>query len=307
MLVECVPNFSEGRDRATIAALEEVVRGVADVRLLDTHSDVDHHRTVLTFVGPPAAVAEAAFRAVREAAARIDLRQHGGVHPRIGAADVVPFVPLGSTPMATCVALAEALGARIGTELRLPVYLYGEAARGPERRALSAVRQGQYEGLATAILVEPARAPDYGPATLGPAGAVAVGARGPLIAFNVLLATEDLAIARGVARAVRASSGGLPAVQALGVPTSRPGAVQVTLNLVDPRQTPLSVAFAAVQAEAARRGVAVLESELVGLAFADAVLPAAASALALPGLAPRQVLELALDWPDGAWPTGVSG
>src|SRR5688500_13109520 len=187
MLVECVPNFSEGRDPVTIAALQDAVRGVEDVRLLDTHSDVDHHRTVLTFAGPPGPVAEAAFRAVREAAGRIDLRRHRGVHPRIGAADVVPFVPLGDAPMAACVALAEGLGARLGAGLALPVYLYGEAARRPERRVLANVRRGEYEGLAATIADEPARAPDFGPAALGPAGAVAVGARGPLIAFNVLL------------------------------------------------------------------------------------------------------------------------
>jgi glutamate formiminotransferase len=300
MLVECVPNFSEGRDAATIAALQAAVRAVAGVRLLDTHSDPDHHRTVLTFAGPPAAVAEAAFQAVREAAARIDLRRHRGVHPRIGAADVVPFVPLRRASMAVCVALAEQVGARIGAELGLPVYLYGEAARRPERRALVNIRRGEYEGLRERIGRDPARAPDFGPATLGPAGAVAVGARWPLVAFNVLLATEDLGVARAVARAVRASNGGLPGVQALGVPCSRPGAVQVTMNLTDLRQTDLLTAFTAVREAAAAHGVAVLASELVGLAPAAAVLPAAAQPLALPGLAPRQVLELAWAWPEGA-------
>jgi glutamate formiminotransferase len=281
------------------------VRGVEGVRLLDTHSDADHHRTVLTFAGAPGVVAEAAFRAVGVAAARIDLRGHRGVHPRIGAADVVPFVPLGDAPLAVCVELAAAVGARIGHELGLPVYLYGEAARRPERRVLANVRRGEYEALAAVVATDPARAPDFGPAALGPAGAVAVGARGPLIAFNVLLATDDLAVARGVARAVRASSGGLPGVQALGVRCSRPGAVQVTMNLTDPRRTGLWTAFAAVRAEAARRGVAVLESELVGLVPAAVALDAAAAALALPGLVPRQVLELAYAWPDGAWPDAV--
>jgi glutamate formiminotransferase len=292
MLVECVPNFSEGRDPATIAALQAAA-AVPGVRLLDTHSDPDHHRTVLTLAGPPDPVAEAAFRTVRVAAERIDLRRHRGVHPRIGAADVVPFVPLGDTPMAVCVALAERLGARIGRELGLPVYLYGEAARRPERRALPDIRRGEYEGLVEAIGRDPTRTPDFGPAVLGPAGAVAVGARRPLIAFNILLGTEDLAIARAVARAVRASSGGLPAVQALGVPVSRPGVVQVTLNVLDTRQTDLLAVVTAVREAAARHGVAVVESELVGLAPADALLPAAAAALHLPGLRLRQVLELA--------------
>lgn len=306
MLVECVPNFSEGRDAGVITALQDAVRGVDGVRLLDTHSDADHNRTVLTFVGTPGAVAEAAFRAVREAAARIDLRAHRGVHPRIGAADVVPFVPLGDTPMAVCVELARALGARLAGELGLPVYLYGEAARRPERRVLANVRRGEYEGLLTAIATDPARAPDLGPAALGPAGAVAVGARGPLVAFNVLLATDDLSVAAAVARAVRASSGGLPGVQALGVPCSRPGSVQVTMNLTNPRQTGLWTAFAAVQAEAARRGVAVLESELVGLVAAEVALDAAAGALQLPKLGPRQVIELAYAWPAGAWPAAAA-
>jgi glutamate formiminotransferase len=255
--------------------------------------------------GAPDAVAEAAFQTVQEAAARIDLRRHRGVHPRIGAADVVPFVPLGTTPMATCVALAEQLAARVGAELDLPVYLYGEAARRPERRALAAVRRGEYEGLSRAIATDPDRAPDYGPAALGPAGAVAIGARQPLIAFNVLLATDDLAVAKAVARSVRASSGGLPAVQALGVPCSLPGAVQVTMNLTDTRQTSLLTAFGAVQTAAARWGVAVLESELVGLVLADAVLPVAATALALPALAPSQVVELAWAWPAGARPVAA--
>jgi glutamate formiminotransferase len=302
MLVECVPNFSEGRDAATIALLEAAVRSVEGVRLLDTHSDADHHRSVLTFVGPAAAVAEAAYQSVRVATERIDMRQHRGVHPRIGAADVVPFVPLGGTPMETCVELAHGLAVRLADTLDLAVYLYGEATVRPERRQLSGLRRGEYEGLAAAIGIDPARAPDYGPARLGPAGAVAVGARAPLVAFNVLLATEDLSVARAVARAVRESSGGLTAVQALGVPSSRPGAVQVTMNLVDTRRTDLLQAFTAVRDAAAGLGVAVLESELVGLALAEALLPAAAAALALPALRPAQVLDVATCWPSGARP-----
>jgi glutamate formiminotransferase len=302
LLVECVPNFSEGRQAATIAALQAAVRSVDGVRLLDTHSDTDHNRSVLTFAGTPGAVAEAAFRAVREAAARIDLRAHRGVHPRIGAADVVPFVPLGDAPMAVCVELAEAVGGRIGAELGLPVYLYGAAARRPQRRVLANVRRGEYEGLAAALASDSARAPDFGPSTVGPAGAVAVGARGPLIAFNVLLATSVLAVAKAVARAVRASSGGLPGVQALGVACSRPGAVQVTMNLTDPRRTGLWTVYTAVQGEAARRGVGVLESELVGLVPAEVALDAAAGALRLPHLGPPHVVELAWAWPEGAWP-----
>lgn len=303
MLVECVPNFSEGRDRDTIAALENAARAVAGVRLLDTHSDVDHHRTVLTLVGPPVAVAAAAFETARVAVARIDLRAHRGVHPRIGAVDVIPFVPLAGTSMATCVALAESLGARLGAELDIPVYLYGVAARRPDRQVLAAIRRGQYEELSASVGVDPLRAPDFGPARLGAAGAVAVGARGPLIAFNVVLGTADLAVARAIAREVRASSGGLPGVQALGVPLSRPGLVQVTMNLTDPRRTDLFTAFTAVRAAAERRGVAVVESELVGLVPAEAALSAAAHALAIPGLAARQVLELAWTVPEALAPS----
>ncbi len=214
-LIECVPNFSEGRRPEVIARLADAVRSVPGVRLLDVSADPDHNRTVLTFAGRGEAVGEAAYRAAAVAVAEIDLRVHTGVHPRIGAVDVVPFVPLYGASMEDCVALARTLGARVAADLGVPVYLYGEAASTPGRRTLPAIRRGWFEGLREAI-GEPDRRPDMGPARVHPtAGACAVGARGVLIAFNVDLATTDVGIARAVARAVRESGGGLPAVQAM--------------------------------------------------------------------------------------------
>jgi glutamate formiminotransferase len=198
-LVECIPNFSEGRRGETIEAILDSIRTVPDVCLLDSSSDADHNRTVVTMAGEPEAIARAAFSAIACAAGRIDLRGHRGVHPRIGATDVVPFVPLRGLTMQDCAALARALGRRVGDELGLPVFLYGEAAAHPGRKNLSDIRRGEYEGLAGSIGTDPQRRPDFGPARLGPAGATAVGVRGPLIAFNIYLKTSDLEIARAVA------------------------------------------------------------------------------------------------------------
>ncbi|MBV9357313.1 MAG: glutamate formimidoyltransferase, partial [Chloroflexi bacterium] len=221
-LVECVPNFSEGRRSDVMDAIELAVTEVPDLVVLDRHADPIHNRMVLTLAGPVGPIAEAAFRAVRTAAALIDLGQHQGVHPRIGATDVLPFVPLASTPMALCVELAERVGRRIAAELDIPIYLYGEAARRPERRTLPAIRRGEYEQLREVVGEDPARVPDFGPRRLGPAGATAVGARRFLIAYNVTLATDQLEVADAIARAIRASSGGLPAVQARAFPTALP-------------------------------------------------------------------------------------
>lgn len=292
-LVECVPNFSEGRRPEVIAAIRREADETPGVVVLDLHADPAHNRMVLTFVGRPEAVAEAAFRCARRAAELIDLEQHRGEHPRIGATDVVPFVPLGETTMAECVELARRVGRRIGEELGIPVYLYAEAASRPERRRLPDVRRGEYEGLKAEIGVKPERDPDYGPKWLGPAGATAVGARRFLIAFNVNLATSDLAVARRIARLVRESSGGLPAVQARGLRTLDPDVVQVSMNLLDTRQTPLHVAFEAVAAEAERLGVRVLESELVGLAPAEALAGTTRHYLRVRALGAEQVLEAA--------------
>ena len=271
-LVECVPNFSEGRREPVIAAIRDAAATTPGVSLLDLHADPAHNRMVLTFVGSPEAVVEAAFRTAARAAELIDMRGHRGEHPRIGATDVIPFVPIAGVTMADCADLAHRLGRRLGDELGIPVYLYYEAAQRADRRRLPDVRRGQYEGLCELIGVDPDRAPDYGPSRVGTAGATAVGARPFLLAYNVNLATTDLALAKRIARAVRESSGGFRAVQALGMATPDPGVVQVSMNLLDTAVTPLHVVFEAVQARAAEHGVVVASSELVGLMPLDVLV-----------------------------------
>lgn len=290
-LIECVPNFSEGRRPEVVDQICARIRSVPGVQLLDVEMDPSHNRAVVTMVGAPEAVAEAAFRAVQEAAQRIDMRQHEGAHPRIGATDVVPFVPVRGVTMAECAALARAVGERIGAELGIPVYLYEEAAARPERRNLAEVRRGEYEGLVQEIVTNPDRAPDYGPAVLGPAGATAVGARPFLVAYNVYLGTSDLEVANAIARAVRHLSGGLRYVKAMGVAVDRPGQVQVSMNLTDYRRTPIHRVMALIRDMAAHYGVPVLESEVVGLTPAEALLDVAQYELQLHRMTPEQVLE----------------
>jgi glutamate formiminotransferase len=264
-IVECVPNFSEGRRPEVIAAIRDAAAAVPGVTVLDLHADPTHNRMVLTFVGAPEAVSAAAFRCAEQAARLIDMTIHSGEHPRIGATDVIPFVPVDGVTMEACAELATALGQRLGEELGIPVYLYARAARRPERVRLPDVRRGQYEGLREAIGTDPDRAPDFGPSVLGTAGATAVGARPFLVAYNINLATADLALAKRIARTIRESSGGLPAVQALGMATDDPKMVQVSMNLLDTSVTPLHVVFETVQAQANAEGVQVVESEIVGL------------------------------------------
>jgi glutamate formiminotransferase len=264
-LVECVPNFSEGQRPAVMDAIQAAAEDTRGASVLDRHVDAVHNRMVLTIAGAPGPVAEAAFRCARVAAELIDLGAHRGVHPRIGATDVVPFVPLGSTSMQLCVELAQRVGRRIAVELDIPVYLYAQAATRPERVRLPDVRRGEYEFLAAGIGHDPALEPDFGPARVGSAGATAVGARPPLVAYNITLATPDLRVARAIARVIRESSGGLTGVQARGFLTADSNVVQVSMNLLDFRQTPLHVLFARVEDEARQRGVEVLGSELVGL------------------------------------------
>ena len=215
-LVECIPNFSEARRPEVVEAIVSAITS-AGVTVLDRHSDRDHNRTVITYIGNPAATEEAAFRGIRVAAELINLDLHTGTHPRIGATDVVPFVPISGVSMEECVSIARHLGERVGRELNIPVYLYEEAATQPERVNLENIRRGQYEGLKAEIETRPERKPDFGPTHLGPAGATVIGARHPLIAYNVYLATDDVSIAKAVAKAVRQSSGGLPSVKALGM------------------------------------------------------------------------------------------
>ena len=294
-IVECVPNFSEGRNQETVRALAAAVRAVPGVFLLDQTMDSDHHRAVLTFAGKPDAVTEAAFRAVRTAKDLIDLRGHEGVHPRVGSTDVVPFVPIQGVTMEDCVALARGLGQRIGSELEIPVFLYRQAAIRSEQMNLEAIRKGGLAALTRRMRMEPGWGPDYGPVAPHPtAGATVVGARGPLIAFNVNLMTNDLNIAKAIARKVRFSSGGLPAVKAIGVNLASRGLVQVSMDLTDFEQTSMQSAFDAVKQEAEARGVCVLESEVIGLVPQKAMLHTEQHRLQLTKYDGSQILETKL-------------
>jgi glutamate formiminotransferase len=291
-LVECVPNFSEGRRPEVIAAIRAAVAAVDGVRILNVQSDADHNRFVLTYVVRESQAVEAGMAAARAARDLIDLRVHEGAHPRMGALDVFPFVPLSDVPMARCVALAEALGARIAADLDIPVYLYEEAARDPSRVNLEDVRKGGFEALRDSVPNDPARIPDFGPAALHPsAGAVAVGARRPLIAFNVYLGTTDLRLAKTIARAIRHSSGGLRYVKALGLAIPGSGTTQVSMNLTNFKATSMVRVMDLIRAEAARWGVPVLHSEVVGLIPLDALLDAAQAFLQLREFTRDQILE----------------
>ena len=265
-LVECVPNFSEGRKTETIDQIARAIASESGVVVLNRHIDVDHNRSVITFVGEPAAIVNAAVTAVATAKELIDLRKHAGVHPRLGATDVLPFVPVSGVTMEQCVALAHQAGQRIWNELSIPVYFYERAALRPERVRLEYVRGKGFEWLGQAVKTNPDRAPDVGePQLHDSAGATVVGARPFLIAFNVNLRTNDLSIARSIAREVRERDGGLPFVKALGFELQSRGVVQVSMNLIDYEQTGISRAFAAVQDAASRRQVEILGAEIVGL------------------------------------------
>lgn len=280
-LVECVPNFSEGKNAATIEALRTALTSVPGVRLLDVQADAAHNRSVFTFVAPPDASVEAALAAMRVATERIDLTRHTGEHPRMGATDVVPFVPVRDVTMDTCVALARRLAERAAVELQIPVYLYAKAATRPERERLPDIRKGEFEGLRDRIGKDPAANPDYGPKRIHPsAGATAIGARPFLVAFNIYLDTSDVTIAKDIAKRIRTSSGGLPAVQASGFEVE--GKAQVSMNLLDIDVTSPAAVFAAVEAAARQRGAAILKSEVVGLIPERAILGAGAAVLKLP-------------------------
>lgn len=291
-LIECIPNFSEARRPEVVDAIVAAAASVAEISILDRSSDTDHNRTVLTFAGTPAGVEEAAFRAIAKAAELIDLNQHSGEHPRIGATDVVPFVPLSGVTMEACVAIAKRLGERVARELNIPIYLYEAAAQRPERTNLEVIRRGQFEGLKAEIETNPERKPDFGPAKLGPAGATVIGARAPLIAFNVYLTTEDVAIAKAIAKAMRQSSGGFRFVKAAGFLVD--GRAQVSMNLTDFRQTPIARVVEAIRREAARYGVGIHHSELVGLIPQEALVDAAVWYTQLDQFKPDQVLETRL-------------
>ncbi len=288
-IVECVPNFSEGRRKEVIEEIVASISAVRGVCVLDIHSDPDHNRSVVTFIGEPEAVEEAAYRGIETAARLIDMDLHRGEHPRMGACDVVPFVPIKGVKMQDCVEMARRLGERVGRELAIPVYLYEEAATRQERRDLSYIRRGEYEGIKAEIETNPEREPDFGPSKLGKAGAIAIGARKPLIAFNVYLSTDDVGIAKAIARAVRHSGGGLRYVKALGLSVG--GKAQVSMNLTDYRRTPIHRVMEMIRSEAARYGVSVTRSEVVGLIPNDALIETARFYLQLEGFSQEQILE----------------
>ncbi len=290
-LVECVPNVSEGRNKESIEAMAAAIRSVPKVRLLDVQSDPDHHRTVFTFVGEPEGVTEAVLQLFAAALPRIDLRVHRGEHPRMGAVDVVPFVPVRGVSMKDCVALAQDVGRKIWERFHVPVYLYGEAATKPERADLSEIRKGEFEGF-FAKIKDPKWAPDFGEPVVHPtAGVTAVGAREFLIAFNVNLGTSDIRVAKEIAKAVRFSSGGLRYVKALGMELRERGIVQVSMNLTNFRKTPLPRVLELVRREAERFGVPVIGTEIVGLIPEEALVQVAEYYLQLEGFSLGQILE----------------
>lgn len=289
-LIEAVPNFSEGRRPHIVQAIVEAIQ-VPGVRLLDYSSDWDHNRSVVTIAGPPQAVIEGLFQAVREAATHINLFEHRGQHPRLGATDVVPLIPIEGISLEECAALATQLGERIAAELDLPVYLYEAAARRPERRNLAHVRRGEFERLVEEI-DQPERAPDFGPTRVGPAGAVIVGARPFLIAYNFYLTTDDVQLAKDIAGKIRERDGGLPAVKAMGLLVD--GKAQVSMNLVDFTRTPLHTVMDTVVELAQAAGADVERSELIGLIPQEAMLQAAAHYLRLPDFRAERVIENAI-------------
>lgn len=291
-IVECIPNFSEGRRAEVIDEIVAAIQSVKGAVLLDRESDSNHNRSVVTFVAPPEAAVDAAIAAAKKAAELIDLNTHAGEHPRMGATDVIPFVPIANVTMDECVKLAEACGERMFQELGIPVYLYEKAARRPERENLAAVRKGQFEGIREEIAGKESRRPDFGEAHVHPtAGITAVGARPPLIAYNVNLGTDNIEIANKIARAVRHLSGGLRYVKALGFALSDRGIVQVSMNMVNFEGTPLFRAFEMIRREAERYGVAIIGSEIVGLVPQKALNEATDFYLQLENFSDNQILE----------------
>jgi len=291
-LIECVANFSEGRRGAVVERIVNAIVRSPGASVLGYESDVDHNRAVVTFVGAPDSVAEAAFAAIARAAELIDLEQHSGQHPRIGAADVIPFVPLRGANMRDCIQLARRLGARVGAELRLPVFLYEQAALQAANRNLADIRRGGYEGLKRNILTGAPPQPDFGPRKIDKAGGCVIGARDLLIAFNVFLETNDVAVAQRIARHIRASSGGLPHVKALGLLAR--GQAQVSMNLTNYRVTSIARVVTAIDEEAQRLGVDIASSQIIGLIPGDALGESAAERLRVENYSPARILETQL-------------
>jgi glutamate formiminotransferase len=290
-IIECVPNISEGRRADVIDGIADTLRAVPGLRLLDVQSDASHNRSVFTLAGDAEAMLAGIPKLFAAALAAIDLRAHKGEHPRLGAVDVVPFIPIEGVTMDACVQLARTVAAEVASRFSLPIYLYEDASSNPARKNLEDIRRGEFEGLA-AKMTQPAWAPDYGPATPHQtAGAAVIGARMPLIAYNINLATNRLDVARTIASAIRMSSGGLRYVKAMGIPLEDRGIVQVSMNLTNYEKTPIFRVFELVKREAARYGVNVLESEIVGLVPAAALTQAAEYFLQLEGFTAGQVLE----------------
>src|SRR5687767_13583876 len=290
-IIECVPNVSEGRRPEIVETLLQAVRSVTGVRVLDASSDPAHHRSVFTMAGDAEPLKAAVLALVGAAVEHIDLRTHSGEHPRLGAVDVVPFVPIDGVTMAQCVTLAKDTAAEVAARFQIPVFLYEEAASSPSRRNLEDIRRGEFEGL-SAKMRAPEWAPDFGPPQPHPAaGAIAIGARMPLIAFNINLATDRLDVAKKIASAIRHSSGGFRFVKAMGIALDDRGIVQVSINLTNYEKTPMFRVFEAVKREAARYGVNVLESEIIGLTPQAALVSAAEHHLQLARFSSNQILE----------------
>jgi glutamate formiminotransferase / formiminotetrahydrofolate cyclodeaminase len=294
-LVECVPNFSEGRRPEIIEAIVKEIKSVSGVLLLDKEMDKDHNRAVITFVGAPEEVKAAAFKAICRATELIDMEKHKGEHPRMGATDVVPFIPISGVSMQDCVILAKELGQEVGEKLGIPVYLYEAAATRPDRQNLAEVRRGEYEGIKKEIEINPDRKPDFGPSKIHPsAGVTAIGARMPLIAFNVYLGTKDVRVAKRTAKAIRHSDGGLRYVKALGFVIKERGIVQISMNLVNYLGSPIFRVFELIKSEAERYGVPIVGSEIVGLTPMEALIDVADFYLRLENFKKDQVLETKL-------------
>ena len=291
-IVECVANFSEGRRQNVIEQIVKAIDAVDGVRILMSESDTDHNRSVMTFVGSPENIVEGAFAGIQVAYQLINMTQHDGQHPRLGAADVIPFIPIQDVTMDECVQLAHQLGQRVGVELNIPVFMYEYAATRSERRNLADVRRGEYEELRRTIASDPNRQPDYGPSKVGTAGASIIGARHALIAFNVYLTTNNVDIAKKVAKSVRHSSGGLRHVKALGLLVN--GKAQVSMNLTNYKNTPIYQVVEMIRREAQRYGVGIESSELIGLVPQDALLESAAWYMQIDNYSSNKILEIAL-------------
>ncbi len=294
-LVECVPNFSNGRDEQVVSRIIDAISSVSTVKILDREMDPDHNRSVVTFIATPENAVEAAFLGIREAANLIDMDKHSGEHPRFGASDVVPFIPVSESTLQECAELAERLGKRVGEELGIPVYLYGDAAKTDSRNALEKIRSKsfQYEQLKESIGEQQWR-PDFGPAKIGKAGATIIGARDYLIAYNVYLNTEDMAIGKKIATALRARSGGLTFVKALAFYIEDRKQVQISMNLTNFKKTPIYRAIELIRVEASRYGVSITASEVVGLVPMDAILNSLKFYIGLEGFKKKQILEYSM-------------